>query len=42
LLKNDLKPWRVKRWETPSSEEDSALAAFVCQMEQVLDVYAQP
>ena len=26
----------------PSTEDDSARAAFVCQMEQVLDVYARP
>lgn len=26
----------------PATEDDSARAAFVCQMEQVLDVYARP
>jgi hypothetical protein len=37
-----LKPWRVKSWVIPSSSDDQARAAFVCQMEQVLDVYARP
>jgi hypothetical protein len=34
--------WCVKSWVIPSTENDSAWAAFVCQMEQVLNVYARP
>lgn len=42
LKKSKLKPWRVKSWVIPHAEDDPARAAFVCQMEQVLDVYARP
>jgi transposase len=38
LKKNDLKPWRVKRFCIPPEEN----AAFVCAMEDVLDVYQRP
>jgi hypothetical protein len=33
-----LKPWRKKMWCIPPQED----AAFVCQMEQVLEVYERP
>jgi hypothetical protein len=36
--KNDLKPWRKKMWCIPPEQD----AAFVCQMEQVLEVYKRP
>lgn len=36
-----MKPWRVKSWVIPLAGDDQARAAFVCQMEQVLDVYAR-
>lgn len=42
LKKNELKPWQVKSWGIPPGGDDQARAAFVCQMEQVLDVYACP
>jgi hypothetical protein len=38
LKKNELQPWRVKRYCIP--EKDAA--RFVAQMEDVLDVYAAP
>jgi hypothetical protein len=37
VTKNELKPWRVKSWIIPEAGPD-----FVCAMEEVLDVYAQP
>ena len=36
--KNELKPWLKKCWCIPPEEN----AAFVCAMEDVLDVYARP
>ena len=36
--KNDLKPWRKKQWVIPPQ----ANAAFVCAMEDVLEVYTRP
>ncbi len=36
--KNELKPWQKKEWCIPKKEN----AAFVCQMEEVLDLYTQP
>ena len=38
LEKNDLKPWRQKHWVIPPQ----ANAAFVCAMEDVLEVYHTP
>ena len=35
--KNELKPWQVKEWLSPSAEPD-----YVCAMETVLDVYERP
>ena len=32
-----MKPWQVKEWVIPE-----ASAEFVCQMEDVLEVYARP
>jgi transposase len=37
LKKNEMKPWQVKEWVIPE-----ASAEFVCQMEEVLEVYARP
>jgi len=37
LKKNELKPCRVKSWVIPE-----ASAKFVCQMEEVLEVYQRP
>jgi DDE superfamily endonuclease len=36
--KNELKPWRKQMWCIPPEQD----AAFVCQMEQVLEVYKRP
>jgi len=36
--KNELKPWLRQQWVIPPQ----ANAAFVCAMEDVLDVYARP
>ena len=36
--KNALKPWRERQWVIPPAQN----AAFVCAMEDVLDVYQQP
>jgi transposase len=36
--KNDLKPWQKKQWVIPPQ----ANAAFVCAMEDVLEVYTRP
>lgn len=38
VKKNELKPWQKSMWCIPPKED----AAFVCQMEQVLDVYKRP
>lgn len=35
LKKKEIKPWLSKEWKIPPKED----AAFVCQMERVLDVY---
>ena len=35
-------PWRIKSWVIPAVDDDSARTVFVCQIEQVLDVYVQP
>lgn len=37
-FKNEIKPWRQKMWCIPPDED----AAFVAQMEQVLQVYSRP
>ena len=37
LKKNEIKPWRVAEWVIPTAD-----AAFVCAMEDVLEVYARP
>jgi transposase len=37
LKKNGLKPWRVKSWIIPEAGPD-----FVCNMEEVVDEYAEP
>ncbi len=37
VKKNELKPWQVKSWVIPA-----ASAEFVCQMEEILDVYERP
>jgi hypothetical protein len=36
--KNDLKPWRQQQWVIPPERN----AEFVCQMEDVLEVYQRP
>jgi hypothetical protein len=36
--KNELKPWQKKAWCIPPEQD----AAFVCQMEEVLDIYKKP
>ena len=36
--KNDLKPWRKQQWVIPPEQS----ADFVCQMEDVLEVYQRP
>lgn len=38
LQRNELKPWQKKQWCIPPA----ANAAFVCRMEDVLDVYHRP
>jgi transposase len=38
LGKNELKPWLRRRWCIPPEQN----AAFVCQMEDVLEVYTRP
>ena len=38
LKKNELKPWRQEMWCIPPQEN----AAFVCAMENVLEVYTRP
>jgi len=38
FLKNEIKPWRKKMWCIPPKEN----AEFVCNMEDVLDVYKLP
>ena len=37
VKKNEIKPWQVKSWVIPE-----ASAAFVAQMEEVLDTYEKP
>jgi hypothetical protein len=37
LKKNEIKPWRLKSWVIPE-----ASAEFICQMEDVLEVYQRP
>ena len=36
--KNERKPWQKKEWGIPPEQD----AAFVCQMEEVLDIYKKP
>jgi hypothetical protein len=36
--KNDLQPWRCKRWVIPPAQN----AEFVCAMEDILDLYQRP
>jgi hypothetical protein len=36
--KNELKPWQKQEWCIPPEQD----AAFVCQMEEVLDIYKTP
>lgn len=38
LKKNELKPWQKKEWVIPPEEN----AAFVCAMEEILDLYQKP
>jgi hypothetical protein len=38
MKKNARKPWQKKEWCIPPEQD----AAFVCQMEEVLDIYKQP
>ncbi|MCI0560776.1 MAG: IS630 family transposase [Nitrososphaera sp.] len=38
LKKGELKPWQKKEWCIPPEHD----AAFVCQMEEVLDIYKTP
>ena len=38
FLKNEIKPWQNKEWCIPPKEN----AAFVCAMEDVLEVYQRP
>jgi DDE superfamily endonuclease len=38
MKKNELKPWQKKAWCIPPEQD----AAFVCQMEEILDIYEQP
>jgi len=38
MKKNALKPWQKKEWCIPPEQD----AAFVCQMEEVLDIYKKP
>jgi len=37
LIDNELKPWQKKMWCIPKFD-----AAYVAQMEEVLDLYAEP
>ncbi len=38
ILKNELKPWKIKRWTIPSEKN----GAFEANMERVLNVYKRP
>ncbi|HSX78512.1 MAG TPA: IS630 family transposase, partial [Candidatus Saccharimonadia bacterium] len=38
VKKNELTPWQKKEWCIPPEQD----AAFVCQMEEVLDIYTTP
>src|SRR2546426_12673524 len=38
MKKNELKPWQKKEWCIPPEQD----ASFVCQMEEVLDIYTKP
>ena len=38
MKKNELKPWQKKEWCIPPEQN----APFVCQMEEVLDIYKKP
>lgn len=38
LKKNEIKPWQKEEWCIPPKQD----AAFVCQMEEVLDIYKKP
>ncbi len=38
MKKNELKPWQKKEWCIPPEQD----AAFVCQMEETLDIYKKP
>jgi len=38
MKKKELKPWQKKEWCIPPEQD----ASFVCQMEEVLDIYKKP
>ena len=38
MKKNERTPWQKKEWCIPPEQD----AAFVCHMEEVLDIYKQP